>query len=148
MRWLAVSGFILAVDQVTKNVVGRLVAEYEVVPCLGGLVNITNVRNFGAAFGVFQNARAQLIAVAAVTAIAGVYFLITLPRDAWVTRFGVSLAVGGALGNLIDRVRFGGVFDFIEVSPLPIFNLADMAIVFGVALILLSVLFHPRVKEE
>lgn len=148
MRWLALSAFIIAVDQVTKHIVGQLVAAYEVVPCLGGLLNITNVRNYGAAFGVLQDARPALVAVAAATAVAGVVFLATLPRSAWVTRLGVSLAVGGALGNLIDRVRFGGVFDFIELSPLPIFNLADAAIVLGVALIMISVLFHPRVKEE
>ena len=148
VRWLAISAFIVAADQITKHVVGLLVAEYEIVPCLGGLLSITNVRNFGAAFGVMQNARTMLITVAAATAVAGAYFLATLPRGAWVMRLGISLSTGGALGNLIDRVRFGGVFDFLEVRPFPVFNLADAAIVLGVALILISVLFHPRAKEE
>ena len=146
--WLLVSAFIVLADQATKHVVSRLVAPYEVVPCLGGIVRITNVRNSGAAFGVLHNGRPMLIAIAVVVTLAGAYYLLRWPRRWWVQRLGVSLGLGGTIGNLIDRVMVGSVFDFIDLGIWPVFNLADSAIVIGMALILYSVLFHPSVKEE
>jgi signal peptidase II len=66
----------------------------------------------------------------------------------WPARLGLGLALGGAVGNLIDRLRFGGVVDFLEVGPWPVFNLADTAIVVGVALILAGMMRSPGRKEE
>jgi signal peptidase II len=143
-----VSAWVALLDQISKSVVSRLVPMYGSVVCLGGLVRITHVRNAGAAFGVFQGRQPMLIAAA--LAAVGI-IVVSYPRVSlsnWPARFGLGLGLGGALGNLIDRLRFGGVVDFVEVGPWPVFNLADTAIVVGVALILLGMMRSPGRKEE
>jgi signal peptidase II len=143
-----VSAWVMLLDQVSKSVVGRLVPMYGAVDCLGGLLRITHVRNSGAAFGVFQGRQPLLVAAAVVAA--GIV-VVSYPRVSisnWPARFGLGLGLGGALGNLIDRLRFGGVVDFLEVGPWPVFNLADTAIVVGVALILAGMMRSPGRKEE
>ena len=148
MALFLVSAWVMLLDQVSKSVVGRLVPMYGAVDCLGGLLRITHVRNSGAAFGVFQGRQPLLVAAAVVAA--GIV-VVSYPRVSisnWPARFGLGLGLGGALGNLIDRLRFGGVVDFLEVGPWPVFNLADTAIVVGVALILAGMMRSPGRKEE
>ena len=143
-----VSAWVMLLDQVSKSVVGRLVPMYGTVDCLGGLLRITHVRNSGAAFGVFQGRQPLLIASALAAA---AIVVVSYPRVSfsnWPARLGLGLGLGGAVGNLIDRLRFGGVVDFLEVGPWPVFNLADTAIVVGVALILLGMMRSPGRKEE
>jgi signal peptidase II len=143
-----VSAWVMLLDQVSKSVVARLVPMYDTVACLGGLLRITHVRNSGAAFGVFQGRQPLLIAAALAAAVIVVVFYPRVSVRNWPARFGLALGLGGALGNLIDRLRFGGVVDFLEVGPWPVFNLADTAIVVGVALILLAMMCSPGRKEE
>lgn len=145
---LLVTLFVVVADQATKYAVGKLVAPHDVIPCFGGLVRITNVRNYGAAFGILQNKQVVFMAATVLVVLLGLFFLPRFPSRNWQARLGIALGIGGALGNFVDRVRFGSVFDFIEVSLWPVFNLADSAIVIGVALLMLGVLCHPGLKEE
>ncbi len=148
MALFLVSAWVMLLDQVSKSVVGRLVPMYGTVGFLGGLLRITHVRNSGAAFGIFQGRQPLLIASALVAAAVVVVSYPKVSFSNWPARFGLGLALGGAVGNLIDRLRFGGVVDFLEVGPWPVFNLADTAIVVGVALILVGMMRSPGRKEE
>ena len=148
MALFLVSAWVMLLDQVSKSVVARFIPMYDTVACLGGLLRITHVRNAGAAFGVFQGRQPLFIAAALVAA--GIV-VVSYPRVStsnWAARFGLSLGLGGAMGNLVDRLRLGGVVDFLEVGPWPVFNLADSAIVVGVALIVLGMMRSPGRKEE
>lgn len=130
---------VLALDQLTKFLVRSNLTIGQSWP-REGLARITYGTNTGSAFGFFPNATVLLI-IASVVAIGFlIYFYRThaLPRP--ILRFAIGLQLGGALGNLIDRLALGSVVDFIDIGPWPIFNVADSSIVIGM-IILVSVLF-------
>ncbi len=142
---LAISG-VLAVDQLSKYLVRTNMRLGESWPS-EGLIRLTHGTNSGSAFGLFPN-QTLLLAVASVVAIGFlVYFyrVHALPRA--LLRFAIGLQLGGALGNLIDRLRTGAVVDFIDVGAWPIFNLADSSIVVGMAL-LVGILVLADVRSQ
>jgi signal peptidase II len=142
------SAWVILLDQITKTIVTRQIAPWDNIECLGGLLQITNVHNPGAAFGILQNKQILSIVAAIVAAVLILLFYPRIPRHRRSMRFGMALALGGALGNLIDRVKYGSVIDFIDVGFWPVFNLADSAIVVGVALILLGMARDPSVRRS
>jgi signal peptidase II len=143
-----VSAWIVLLDQISKTIVMRALYPYEAVHCLGGMVRITHVRNPGAAFGILQN-QVWLFATATfLVASLVLTFYRRVPRSDWCMKLGLALGLGGSLGNLVDRLRFGSVIDFIEIEPFPVFNLADCAIVAGVILLLFAILRTPSREEE
>lgn len=148
MALFLVSAWVALLDQMSKSIIAQRVPMHAAVTCLGGFLRITHVRNAGAAFGVLQGKQPLFIAAAVAAAAAAIVCYPRVSAWNWPARLGLSLGLGGALGNLIDRLRFGGVVDFLEVGPWPVFNLADSAIVLGVALILLGMLRSPGRKEE
>ncbi len=130
---LSVSG-VLAVDQLSKYLVRTNMRLGESWPS-EGLFRLTHGTNSGSAFGLFPN-QTVLLAVASVVAIGFlVYFYRVHAMPRALLRFAIGLQLGGALGNLIDRLRTGAVVDFIDVGAWPIFNLADSSIVVGMALL-------------
>ncbi|MEW6172733.1 MAG: signal peptidase II [Bacillota bacterium] len=135
--WSAVFVTILA-DQLSKLLAARFLLDKAVsVP---GVLTLHYVGNPGAAFGFFANRTPFLVLVSLVlgaVVLAG-YNKIKAAPVYW--RWGVGLLFGGALGNLIDRLRFGYVVDFIDFSFWPVFNLADTALVCAVAVIACGVL--------
>jgi signal peptidase II len=145
--WLPIA--IVALDQLTKAMVRRMVPLSASVEVVSGFMNITHVRNTGAAFGLFNAAdfpfKTVTIAVIALAAIVwvGVYAA-GLPRHHWMARLGLSLIMGGAAGNLLDRVIIGSVVDFVDVYwgayHFWAFNVADSAISVGVAIMILDML--------
>jgi signal peptidase II len=138
-------GLTLALDLWTKALVQARFQLFETLPLLPGLA-LTYVRNKGAAFSLLASAPQSLrlpffllITVAAVVAI--IHFLRQTPLSDRVTRLALGLVAGGAIGNAIDRARYGEVVDFIEVGvrsvyTWPIFNVADSAVCIGVGLLL------------
>jgi signal peptidase II len=145
--WLPIA--IVVLDQITKALVRSKVplsSRIEVVP---GFVNFTHVQNTGAAFGLLDASDFPLktvaIAVIALGAIVwvGVYAA-RLPREQWVARLGLAFIMGGAAGNLIDRVLIGSVVDFVDVYwrtyHFWAFNVADSAISVGVGIMILDML--------
>ncbi len=147
IRLLLIAALIAGLDQFVKAAVASRLDLFEVIVIVPGLVNLTHIRNTGAAFGLLSGldpALAQPIFIGA-TALAvgalGYLYMTAPPGRAW-TRWGVALVLGGAVGNLIDRLRLGEVIDFIDLywGPYhwPAFNVADSAITIGVALILLE----------
>ena len=143
-RWLGlVSAGVLAVDQGTKVWVERTLAVGERVPLLPHLLTLTRVHNAGAAFGLFPQGTAAFLAVAAL-AVLGLGGFLLSGRARGLYGPGAALVLGGALGNLIDRVRLGHVLDLLELPHFPVFNVADFAIVVGAFLMGLALLRGHR----
>ena len=143
--WLWLSLFVIAFDQATKFLVNRFLELYERVEVLP-VLDFTLLHNTGAAFSMLANAsgwqRTFFIALGLVVSIALVVWMWRLPRGEKMLPLALSLIVGGALGNVIDRVAHGYVIDFIHVhwgaSYFPAFNIADSAITIGAALLILD----------
>jgi signal peptidase II len=145
--WLPV--LIVALDQLTKFIVNRTLPLHTSVTVIPGLIDFTHVRNSGAAFGIlnavdfpFKTALIALIATAALVGV-GIYAA-SLAHHQLVARIGLALIIGGAAGNLIDRLATGSVVDFVDVywrnHHFWAFNVADSAITVGVAVMILDML--------
>lgn len=131
----------LFADQLSKGLVRLFSPQGDIHHVLGNFLVIRQARNPGAAFGVFAGAQWFFLTVSllVVVALVAVYLLWARKR-AVLYHVGLGLICAGALGNVIDRAVFGKVIDFIEFSFWPSFNLADAAIVIGVAVILYQLL--------
>jgi len=134
LRATAVGAGVLVLDQVSKALVRANVEPGSRDGLLPG-VDLVNTRNTGVAFSLFEDSGAVLIVFTIVAMVAVVAFFLTRPErpGAWLP---TGLLLGGAIGNLIDRVRDGGVTDFIDLPRWPAFNVADMAITAGVVVLL------------
>jgi signal peptidase II len=135
---VAAAGVIVALDQGTKGLATSLVSRgdrIEVLPFL----HLQNVRNEGVAFGLGGDISAVLIGATIVVLLGFLVYLASRSRTGWLIWVPAALLIGGALGNLADRVRDGAVTDFIDLPLWPTFNLADVAIVVGVILLLFDV---------
>lgn len=132
--------FVVALDQTTKHFLKE--ANFLLVP---GLLRLQGVFNTGAAFGVLKGRPGLLVALS-VPALAAAFLFLYRRRPQGTLALGVSFLVGGAAGNLLDRVFRGGVIDFIVWVPIsfPAFNFADIAITAGAALTAWSLLRHAK----
>jgi signal peptidase II len=146
--WLPI--LIVVLDQLTKAIVRSNVPLHSSVTVVPGLVDFTHVRNSGAAFGILNVTefpfKTVALAVIATAALIGVgMYAASLARHQVVARTGLALIIGGAAGNLIDRLVTGSVVDFVDVYwrsyHFWAFNVADSAITIGVALMILDMLF-------
>jgi signal peptidase II len=143
----ALTGLVFVLDQVTKQAVVDHVAKGDPVEAILG-VKISNVRNDGIAFGLLQGAADGVVLALTIGALAMLvaYFAAHATRPGlW---FAVGLVVGGALGNLADRIRIGAAIDFVDPPLWPAFNVADIAIVMGVGLLVLALLAPPEPHEH
>ena len=140
---------IVALDQATKARVRAMVPVHDTVTVIPNVLNITHALNSGAAFGILDGAdfpfKTAMIAVVATAALIGVgMYAASLAHHQLVARTGLALIVGGAAGNLIDRVMAGSVVDFIDVYwrtyHFWAFNVADSAISIGVTILILDML--------
>ncbi|MGE0134808.1 MAG: signal peptidase II [Dehalococcoidia bacterium] len=133
--YLLISVAIVAADQFTKAVIRGWLAEGEAWPSTDAILAISHVENAGAAFGILQGAGAFLLAAAAIGVAAILVYMFLVPPAQRLYVAALSLILGGAIGNLIDRVAKGTVTDFIDPTHYPAFNIADSAIVCGVVAI-------------
>ena len=136
---------VLVVDQVTKALARDGVARGDEDPIFPFL-KLVNVRNDGVAFGLAAGGRTVVIVLISI-ALAGLLLFFVLHRERPLAWLPVGLLLGGAVGNLIDRIAAGAVTDFLKLPKWPAFNVADIAITFGV-LALAYVLEGPKRKEE
>jgi signal peptidase II len=139
--FLGAALLVVVADQATKAIVRTTLLPGETWPEGWELIRIAHVQNSGAAFGVLQGGASYLAAVSVIAMAAIVVFLVTLPSHTRWYPLALSGILGGAVGNFIDRVRFGHVTDFIDPTHYPAFNVADSAIVLGVALVAFLTLF-------
>ena len=135
---------IIALDQYTKALVREslpLNASWMPIPWLDPFVTLTHVRNTGAAFGLFPSLGGLFRLVSLVVVVAIIFFFRRLAATSWLLCIAFGLQLGGATGNLIDRMVLGYVTDFVDVRVWPIFNVADSAIVVGTVLLAYYALF-------
>lgn len=137
MRLFLIVGAIVAADQLSKYIVASMMEVGQSISLIRGFLAITYVRNPGAAFGMFPYRTVVFIIVTLLVIGMIIYYYRALPEDFTMLRLGLALQLGGALGNLIDRVRSVYVVDFIDIKFFPpVFNLADISIVLGVIIFL------------
>jgi signal peptidase II len=144
---LVISGSIVILDQWTKTLVrsqvpfGQAWSPYE---WLAPYARIVHWKNAGAAFGMFQGLRDIFTILAILVAIAIIYYYPKVPRENWYIRLALALQLGGALGNLVDRLTHGFVTDFISIGNFPVWNIADACISLGVAILIVGMWLQER----
>lgn len=154
--WL-LTPLVAVLDQVSKSAVLHRFAEGQQLELIPGYLNLTLTFNKGIAFGMLSQfpdtVRQVTISIATAAALAMVaYFLVRHFRNDAVAQAGLALVVGGAIGNIIDRLSLGQVVDFIDAYygryHWPAFNLADSAVCIGVAILLFRPAAKPAVSNE
>lgn len=152
---VGVALLVLAVDQASKAWIVATLLLKGMLPLVEGIARFRYTQNTGAAFGIFQGGSA-LLSIAAVVVIIGIVLSAQkVSGGSRLSIFALGLVLGGALGNVVDRIRLGYVVDFIEVYGLsakigdtvytfPVFNVADSAITVGVLLLMATLLFGSR----
>jgi len=146
--FLIIAAFVLTLDQISKLWVSSHLDLYETVPLVGCL-SLTHVRNTGSAFGFFANQAFLLALVSIVGLVTILLFYRYLSKSNILGILALSLIFGGAVGNLIDRMRFGYVTDFIDVRlwddfHWPAFNVADSAITVGSIVLIIFIFLSFR----
>jgi signal peptidase II len=154
---LAISAFVVILDRITKHIVAQQLPNGQTYTVIPGVFRISDVHNTGAAFSMFaENAspvtvRNILIAFSAVAVIVLFGMLWRIGRHLTVTSVALALILGGAFGNLYDRVRYHYVIDFLEVHIVhyhwPDFNVADSCICIGACLLLIEI-FRPQQQDH
>lgn len=136
--FFATLSLVVALDQLTKYMASKLIAPFEPIEVLP-VLNLVNVRNVGAAFGLFTSLGNVFFVAVSIAAVALIVFIIVRERDGLV---GLTLILAGAVGNLIDRLFLGYVRDFMDFHAgsyhWPAFNVADSALTVGIALLIVG----------
>ncbi len=138
---------VLILDQLTKAWVRSSMSLNETNPVIGDIVRLTYIHNEGAAFGlsIGEYSSQVFLVLAAIASALVLYLLLTAPRAERMQRIALALILGGALGNIVDRIRWSMVVDFIQVGVAghfwPIFNVADSAVTVGAAMLAWTYLF-------
>ena len=139
---------VLILDQLTKAWVRSSMSLNETIPVLGDVVRLTYIHNEGAAFGlsIGEYSSQVFLVLAAIASVLVLYLLLTAPRAERMQRIALALILGGALGNIVDRIRWSMVVDFIQVGVAghfwPIFNVADSAVTVDAAMLAWTYLFR------
>lgn len=150
---LAIALACVTIDQVTKRIVEANIELYQTVPFIDPYLNWTRTQNFGAAFSLFQNGGLFFIIVALIVTGVILYYAPKLPVSDKLSRVAMGLQLGGAMGNLIDRLRQGYVTDFIHLRipqigfDWPVSNFADIFIVSGVILLIVTSFISDGKKD-
>lgn len=139
MRFWLIAGGILLLDRLSKIWIMNNIDLGTNLVLINGILNISYLHNRGAAFGIMQGQAWLFLALAAMVIVAAVYYNHQYHPQRWI-QYALALIVGGSLGNLIDRLLYRSVVDFISIGWFPVFNVADMAIVCGGILFMLYIL--------
>lgn len=141
---------LIVADQITKAMVRAKLNPSESIELIRDALYLTHVRNTGAAFGLLPGGRALFITTSTLVLIGiGIYVYRTRPKAGWLV-VALAFVAAGAAGNLIDRATDGRVTDFMDFSLIhfPVFNVADSAIVIGVGMLIVWILFGPEPGDE
>ena len=148
-----IAALIVALDQWTKwlvrvNIPDGGVWLPESLAWLSPYARIVHWHNTGAAFGMFQDAGMVFTVLAFIVIAAIIYYYPHVENSDWSLRLAMSMQLGGAIGNLIDRLMLGKVTDFISIGTFPVFNIADASISVGAAVLLLGVWLTERSERK
>ena len=143
---------ILILDQITKIAVQQWMALHLSYPLLGDVVQLTYIRNPGAAFGITFGGRWLYLVLSIIACIVMIYYLVKLPSPERWGRYAMMIILGGAFGNLIDRALYGEVTDFIDIGVgayrWPVFNVADSAVTIGMILLFTRLSAINRIMKD
>ena len=148
-----VAGVVIALDQWTKFLVRQYVPMSTIwmpagLEWLTPYARIVHWYNTGVAFGMFQGLGGIFTVLAFLVALAIIYYYPQIPHEDWTLRAAMGLMLGGALGNLVDRLFRGQVTDFISIGNFPVFNIADSGITVGVIIMVLGVYVQDMMKKR
>ena len=153
--WIVIIVVSVGLDQLTKYVISHTYEIGESHELIRGVLNFTYIRNEGAAWGMLSDSRWVFIAITAVMLVILPFVLYRYRKLHFLFGFSLSLIIGGAIGNMIDRVFLGSVVDFIQAAfiDFPIFNVADSCVTVGAALMFVYLVFIDKTlfkskKEE
>ena len=149
MSLILIAVAVVALDQLSKYMIASSLEIGQSIAVIDNFFYITYVSNPGAAFGMFPYQTAFFVIITIIVALVIVYYYRLLAKGHRWLRFGLALMLGGALGNLIDRVRGVYVVDFLNFTIWPpVFNLADSAIVIGIAVFLIAFWRDSSLRKE
>ncbi|MFQ5795953.1 MAG: signal peptidase II [Candidatus Bipolaricaulia bacterium] len=146
MNWILPMIGTVAVDQLSKLIVVNNLTVYQSIPVIDGFFHITLIQNTGGAFGILQGRGEWMTVVTAVIVIGLLGFLLRLKKIG--LKVPLAIILGGALGNLIDRIQFGYVVDFFDFRFWPVFNVADSAILIGAVWIAVQLIGERSESRE
>lgn len=143
MLALIITSIVTVLDQISKYYAKEYLRPIGYFPIIQDVFHLTYVENRGAAFGMFQGQRWIFIVLTVAIAAAIAYYLVKIPGKSIFLKTALSLVLGGAIGNLIDRIRFGYVVDMFDFTLInyPVFNIADSSLVIGSILLGYYLLF-------
>lgn len=148
---LGISGFIVVIDQLTKYLVRTQIpfaGSWSPFVWLEPYIRIVHWQNTGAAFGMLQGFGSVFAILAVVVSIAILYYFPRVPSNEWAMRLAMAMQLGGAVGNLIDRITVGTVTDFVSVGTFAVFNVADACISVGTVILILAVWDSERRQKK
>lgn len=153
LNLFGVAVIVIALDQWTKWLV-RMNIEFgtqwlpEWLSWLSPYARFVNWHNSGAAFGMFQNGNLVFTILAFIVIIAIIYYYPLVDMEDWTLKLAMGLQLGGAAGNMIDRLIIGKVTDFISIGVFPVFNIADSSITIGVGVLLLGIWIKDQQEKK
>ena len=127
--------FAVILDQLTKYIIKQNFQLNQSIPIIKNLLHITYITNTGSAFGLFKGLNWFFVLFSVIVIIAIFYYLKKIVKNEKLLQFAVGLLLGGTIGNLIDRIAYGAVVDFIDFRVWPVFNIADSAVTISVILL-------------
>ena len=136
---LGIGILVFIIDQLVKHLVVSTMHLGQSLPVIKGIFHITYVLNPGAAFGMLEHQRWFFILVALAAVLLGAAFYKKLQQESFLMRSGAGLLLGGAVGNLADRIQSGLVVDFLDFRIWPVFNIADIAICAGAGFLIFDI---------
>ena len=148
---IGIATLIVALDQWTKYLVRTQIplgGSWSPWAWLAPYAKIVHWQNTGAAFGMFQGFGLVFTILAFVVSIAILYYFPRVPRNEWLLRITMTMMLGGAVGNLIDRLTLGTVTDFVSLGTFAVFNVADASISVGTAIMVLAVWLSERKQKK
>ncbi|PKM85178.1 MAG: signal peptidase II [Firmicutes bacterium HGW-Firmicutes-11] len=147
--FLLIAGIVL-LDQLAKYFISSNMELHQSIPVIRDIFHITYIHNDGAAFRLLQGQQGFLILVTSITLVAVLVYLYRIRTNGhWSMLLSLALLCGGGIGNLIDRIRFRYVVDYLDLQIWPIFNIADICVVAGCGMLLIHMFyFEPRIKKE
>ena len=150
LKLLSWSIIIVVLDQISKKVVSIYVNYGESISVLGNILRITYIKNPGIAFGIQVGNKFFFTVFAIIASIIILIYLFRLKPENFWARFALASILGGAIGNLIDRIVYSKVIDFIEIRVIrwPVFNVADIAVTIGMILLISYVIFDNKSLES
>ena len=148
-KYFALMILVIVVDQVVKALIRGAMEPYESVDFIGSLLSLTYVQNTGAAFSLFRGMKWLLVVLPILALGFGLWYMVKHDKEHWTLYLALSLAIGGGVSNLIDRVALGFVTDMFDLHFWPVFNVADIAICVGCGVLIIYILcFYNKGSAE